>query len=56
MWKDTNVSAYLSRRKEKKKLTKKMRKEDEVLPLFQSIGFIIEYTPEKNIKKKPTFK
>lgn len=56
MWKDTNVSAYLSRRKEKKKLTKKMRKEDEVLPLFQNTGFITEYTPGKNIKKKPTFK
>lgn len=40
MRKDTNVSAYLSRRKEKKKLTKKMRKEDEVLLLFQDVGFI----------------
>ena len=50
------MSAYLSRRKEKKKLTKKMRKEDEVLPLFQNIGFTAEYTPEKNIKEKPTFK
>lgn len=39
MWKDTNVSAYLSRRKEKKKLTKKMRKEDEVLPTPQNVGF-----------------
>lgn len=50
------MSVYLSRRKEKKKLTKKMRKEDEVLPLFQSIGFITEYIPGKNIKKKTTFK
>ena len=33
-----------------------MRKEDEVLRTFQSVGFIIEYIPEKNIKKKPTFK
>ena len=40
MRKDTNVSAHLSRRKEKKKLTKKMRKEDEVLLLFQDVGFI----------------
>ena len=50
------MSAYLSRRKEKMKLTKKMRKEDEVLPLFQNIGFTTRYTPEKNTKKKPTFK
>lgn len=56
MWKDTNVSDYLSRRKEKKKLTKKMRKEDEVLPLLQNAGFATEYAPEKNIKKKPIFK
>lgn len=56
MWKDTNVSAYLSRRKEKKKLTKKMRKEDEVLPPFQNVGFTMQYTPEKNTKKKPIFK
>lgn len=33
-----------------------MRKEDEVLLLFQNAGFIVEYTPEKNIEKKPTFK
>lgn len=36
---NTNVFGGLSRRKEKKKLTKKMRKEDEVLRTFQSIGF-----------------
>lgn len=56
MWKDTNVSAYLSRRKEKKKLTKKMRKEDEVLPPFQNVGFTTEYIPGKNIEEKPIFK
>lgn len=50
------MSAYLPRRKEKKKLTKKMRKEDEVLPPFQNVGFIKQYTPEKNTEKKPTFK
>ena len=33
-----------------------MRKEDEVLPLLQDVGFADEYIPEKNIKKKPTFK
>lgn len=39
MWKDTNVSAYLSRRKEKKKLTKKMRKEDEVFTAVPECRF-----------------
>lgn len=33
-----------------------MRKEDEVLPLLQNTGFTMQYTPEKNIKEKPTFK
>lgn len=33
-----------------------MRKEDEVLPMSQNVGFTTEYIPEKNIKEKPIFK